>query len=121
VLLKWTLVGIIVAATTAGYLFQALGMREHGELHEFNPSALGRTFSALARNGWVILSVIAMAISFFSFMALVSIADLSFAVPATACSLVFETVLARIVLKESVDWKRWAGAGLVACGVALLA
>jgi drug/metabolite transporter (DMT)-like permease len=121
VFVKWTLVGIIVAATTAGYLFQALGMKQHGEVTDFRPGAIGRMLAAMARNRWVGLSVLAMAISFFSFLALVSIADLSFAVPATAASLVFETILARLVLKETVDWKRWAGAAFVACGVALLA
>ena len=92
VLVKWTLVAIIVAATSVGYLCQALGMRQHGEVHEFHPGALGRMVAALARNGWIVASVIAMAVSFFSFMALVSVADLSFAVPATAASLVFETI-----------------------------
>ncbi len=119
--MKWMLVGVIVAATTAGYLLQAMGMKSHGEVKEFHLGALGRLLGALARNGWIILSVIAMAFSFFSFMALVSVADLSFAVPATASSLVFETILAKLVLKEAVDWKRWLGAGFVACGVALLA
>jgi uncharacterized membrane protein len=118
---KWGLVGVIVAATTAGYFFQALGMKRHGEIHEFHLGALGRMLAKLVSNGWIILSVIAMAISFFTFMALVSVADLSFAVPATAISLVFETILARFVLNESVDWKRWTGAALVACGVLLLA
>jgi drug/metabolite transporter (DMT)-like permease len=118
---KWLLVSIIVAATTLGYLCQALGMRQHGEIREFHVGALGRLFSTLARNGWVVLSVVALAVSFFAFMALVSIADLSFAVPATASSIIFETILARLVLKERVNWERWAGAGLVACGVALLA
>lgn len=118
---KWLLVGIIVAATTLGYLFQALGMRQHGEVHQFDLGALGALLAALARNRWIVLSVLAMAASFFSFMALVSIADLSFAVPATASSIIFETILARLVLRETVDWKRWTGAGLVAFGVALLA
>jgi drug/metabolite transporter (DMT)-like permease len=118
--MNWTLVAVIVAATTAGYLFQALGMKQHGEIHEFHLGALRDMLAALSRNRWIVLSVLAMAISFFSFMALISVADLSFAVPATAASLVFETILARLVLKETVDWKRWAGAGLVACGVALL-
>jgi len=121
VLVRWLLVAIIVAATTAGYLFQALGMRQHGEVREFHLGALGKMLAALARNPWIAFSILAMAVSFFSFMALLSVADLSFAVPATAASLVFETILARLVLKETVDWKRWAGAGLVACGVALLA
>jgi uncharacterized membrane protein len=54
-------------------------------------------------------------------MALVSVADLSFAVPATAITYVLETILARYALKERVTWVRWTGAYLVACGVALLA
>jgi uncharacterized membrane protein len=62
-----------------------------------------------------------MAISFFAFLQLLSIADLSFAVPATAATYVVETFLARVVLKENVAWQRWAGAALVACGVLLLA
>jgi uncharacterized membrane protein len=62
-----------------------------------------------------------MAISFFAFMKLLSVADVSFAVPVTAASVVIETVLARLVLKETVTVKRWAGVCLVACGVALLA
>jgi drug/metabolite transporter (DMT)-like permease len=62
-----------------------------------------------------------MAVSFFAFLALLKIADLSFAVPATAATVVVETLLARVVLKERVDGRRWAGAVLVALGVALLA
>jgi uncharacterized membrane protein len=121
VFIRWILVAIIVGATTAGYLFQALGMKRHGEVSDFRIGALGRMLAALARNGWIAASVLAMAVSFFSFMALLSVADLSFSVPATAASLVFETILARLVLNETVDWKRWTGAALVACGVALLA
>ena len=62
-----------------------------------------------------------MAVSFFAFLKLLTIADLSFAVPASAASFVLETILARALLKEQVCLRRWAGAGLVACGVALLA
>ena len=43
-----------------------------------------------------------MAVSFFAFMNLLSVADLSFAVPATAATYVFETMLARYFLKERV-------------------
>ena len=51
--------------------------------------------AVLARNKLIIASVVCMAVSFFAFMALVSIADLSFAVPATAITYVLETILAR--------------------------
>ena len=118
--MKWALIGVIVAATTAGEVMQALGMRRHGEIRDFRPSALGRAAALLARSGLVIGSVFAMAISFFAYMGLLTVADLSFAVPATAITYVFETVLAKYVLKERVNWLRWAGAWLVICGVALV-
>jgi drug/metabolite transporter (DMT)-like permease len=118
--MKWLLVWIIVGATTAGNILQALGMRHHGEIHDFRPGALGRVASALVRSRYIVASVAAMAVSFFAFMALISIAPLSFAVPVTAASYIFETILAKYLLKERVGWKRWAGVALVACGVGLL-
>ena len=119
--MNWLLVGIIVAATTFGQVLEAKGMRHHGEIRDFRLGALGRGLAALTRNWYIIASVICLAISFFAFMALVSIAELSFAVPATAASIVFETILAKYALREQVSWRRWAGASLVSCGVALLA
>ena len=119
--MKWILVAVIVAATTVGDVLKAKGMKEHGEIHEFGLGAFRRMLAMLARNKMIIASVFCMAISFFTFMALVSIADLSFSVPATAVTYVFETILARYVLKERITWVRWAGAYLVACGVLLLA
>jgi drug/metabolite transporter (DMT)-like permease len=118
--MKWLLVAIIVAATTLGEVLQAAAMKRHGEIRDFRPGAIGRLIGILARNKYIVASVGCMAVSFFAFMALLSVADLSFAVPATAASYVFETVLARFFLKEKVSSGRWAGACLVACGVALL-
>jgi len=118
---KWALVGVIVGATVLGDVFQTLGMRRHGEIHDFRPGALGRVAAALSRNWYVIVAIGMMAVSFFTFLTLLSVADLSFAVPATAATFVIETVIAKYFLKERVTWKRWAGAALVACGVALLA
>ena len=118
--MKWLYIAVIVAATTVGEVLQALGMRRHGEIHDFRPGALGRALALMTRNRFVIASVVAMAISFFAYMGLLTLADLSFAVPATAITYVFETVLAKYVLKERVNWLRWAGASLVICGVALV-
>jgi drug/metabolite transporter (DMT)-like permease len=73
------------------------------------------------RRPLLIAAIAAMAVSFFAFMKLLQTADLSFAVPATAASYVIETVLARYLLKERVDVRRWTGALLVGGGVALLA
>ena len=118
--MKWLLVAIIVAATTLGEVLQAVGMKHHGEIKDFRPGSLGRVLGLLARNRFIILSVLAMAVSFFAFMKLLSVTDLSFAVPATAATYVLETLLAKYFLKEHISRARWTGACLVACGVALL-
>src|ERR1035437_4839591 len=80
----WVLVALMVGATTAGEVLQAAGMRRHGEIRDFRPGAIGRALAVLARNGFVIGGVAAMAISFFALMKLLSMTDLSFAVPVSA-------------------------------------
>ena len=113
----WLLLGVIVGSTVIGDLLSSLEMKRHGEIREVN----SRMLKTLAQKTYLILAIVFMAISFFAFMKLLDIADLSFAVPASAASLVVETLLARLILGENVDRKRWLGAGLVACGVWLLA
>ncbi len=117
----WLLLAAIVACTVSGDLLQSFEMKRHGEITDFGPSGIGRALTAMARKKFLILAVFFMAISFFAFLALVQTADLSFAVPASAASIVFETILARLILKERVDSRRWWGVCLVALGVALLA
>jgi drug/metabolite transporter (DMT)-like permease len=118
---KWLLVFIIVLCNTVGDLLNAYGMRQHGHVRHFDPSGLRRLFQSLVHNRYVIGGIIAMAIAFFALLSLLSIAELSFAIPVTAASYLFETVLAKVWLKEEVHWQRWLGACLVACGVGLLA
>jgi drug/metabolite transporter (DMT)-like permease len=118
--MKWLWIAIIVCATTVGELLQAAGMRRHGEIRDFRPGAIGRALAMLSRNRFVVGAVVAMAVSFFAALGLLSISELSFAVPATAVTYVMETVLAKYLLQEQVNWLRWAGASLVICGVALV-
>jgi drug/metabolite transporter (DMT)-like permease len=119
-MMRWLLVLLVAALTTATEVLRALGMRHHGEIHDFRPTAIGRALSSLVRNRYIIGSVCCSAVSFFVFLKLIAVADLSFAVPATAGSFVLETILAKYVLKERISRARWAGALMVACGVALL-
>ncbi len=103
-----------------GEVLQAAGMRHHGEIHDFRPGALGRAAALIVRNEFVIGAWIAMGVSFFAYLALLSVSELSFAVPATAVTYVLETALAKYLLHEHVNWLRWMGAALVVCGVALV-
>ncbi|HLH41870.1 MAG TPA: EamA family transporter [Bryobacteraceae bacterium] len=119
--MKWALVGLIVACNACSDLLNASGMRRHGEVRDFRPQALARLLAGIARNPRVLLGIVALAVAFFALMALLSIAKLSFAIPATAASYVVETLLAKYLLHEKINRKRWLGALLVASGVALLA
>jgi drug/metabolite transporter (DMT)-like permease len=119
--MKWLLVAMCIVATTVGDVFRSLGMRHHGEIHDFRPGAIGAVLAAVARNWMVIVSTCAMAVSFFSFMKLVSIAPMTFAVPMSAATFIPETLLARFFLRENVDWRRWAGIALIVVGVVFIA
>ena len=117
---SWLLLSAVVGCTVLADVLQSLEMKRHGEIRDFGPRGLARTARALAARRYLILAVAFMTVSFFAFMTLVQTADLSFAVPASAATVTIETVLARVALKEHVDRRRWAGAGLVALGVLLL-
>jgi len=119
--MKWLLVALIVVCNTAGDVLNTHGMKQHGEVRDFGPRGIRRLIAALVRNRYVGAGIAASAVSFCSLLALLSIANLSFAIPATAAGYLFETALAKFILKEQITWKRWAGASLVAGGVTLLA
>jgi drug/metabolite transporter (DMT)-like permease len=120
--MKWAMVGIIVGTTALGDLLQSFEMKRNAvTAEELRPDRWHGVLASLARRWPLVLAVFLMAISFFAFMKLLSMADLSFAVPVTAASVVLETMLASLLLRESVSALRWAGVFSVACGVALLA
>ncbi|HZU28841.1 MAG TPA: hypothetical protein VFA04_25175 [Bryobacteraceae bacterium] len=119
--MKWILVAIIVLGNTAGDLLNTAGMKRHGEVENFRPRHVAHLIYRLARSPFIMGGIAAMAVSFFSLLALLSIANVSFAVPATAASFLAETILAKFLLGEHIVAMRWAGALLVAVGVLLLA
>jgi drug/metabolite transporter (DMT)-like permease len=120
--MKWLMVAIIVGSTVLADLLQSFEMKRHSiRAEDLRPGRLAGVLRGLARRATLVLAVFFMAISFFAFMKLLSVADLSFDVPVTAASVALETVLARLVLGEKVSTLRWAGALCVALGVALLA
>ena len=113
-------IGIVVLTGTAGDISVTYAMRQIGEVHSFRPSVvlpmLGRAF----RLAWMWLGIGLMAIAFFSLLALLSWADASLVVPATALSYVTGAIGAKFLLREKIAPMRWAGVVLVCIGVALL-
>jgi drug/metabolite transporter (DMT)-like permease len=113
--MKWLLVVLMVVATVLSDLLQSYEMKRAGQ------QVVGaKLLKLIVQRRYLILAILCMAVSFFSFMALVQTEPLSFAVPASAASFILETALAKIVLKERVGLKRAAGALIVLAGVVLL-
>lgn len=118
--MKWLLVLVIVCCNATGDLLDAFGMKRHGEVRDFRPRSIVHLAWELVRNPYVMGGIAAMALGFAAQMSLLSIAELSFAIPASASSYVLETVLAKFILGEHINKMRWFGAALVAAGVLLL-
>jgi drug/metabolite transporter (DMT)-like permease len=118
--MKWALVGVIVICNTLGDVLNTAGMKRHGEVEHFTPRTIAHFVLSFFHNPLVMAGLGVLAVSFAALVVLLTIANVSFAIPATAVSFLLETLLAKLVLKEHVGWKRWVGASLVACGVVLL-
>jgi len=114
------LLTLVIGGTVLGDLLKAAAMRRLGEISHFGPRSLIESVTELARDASIWLSIAGYAVSFFAFMALLSVEDVSFAVPATAGAYVVETLLARIFLREMISARRSAAVVLVTCGVVLI-
>ena len=117
--MKWILVTVMVVATVLSDLLQSFEMKRAGQ-QSVDARGLMRLLREIARRRFLILAIGCMAVSFFSFMALVQTEPLSFAVPASAASFVLETLLAKLLLRERIGLRRAAGALIVLCGVVLV-
>ena len=68
----------------------------------------------------IALSIVLMAISFFAFLRVLREAPISFVAPVTSSAYVLDGLLARYVLKEHVNQRRWLGIACVFIGVVLI-
>lgn len=118
-MLKWGLILCTVFVSSCGDILCAKGMSQGGELTDFNPLNLLHIVRYIITRRLVILGGVCYAVAFFSLLGLLTVAQLSVAVPATALSFVVDTLGAHFVLKERIPWKRWLGVVLVSVGVVL--
>ncbi len=113
-------IAIVVLAGEGGNIAVTHAMKRLGEVKDFSIrgvlDALGRAFG----QGWTWAGIALMAVAFFALLAVLSWADVSFVVPATASSYVVGALGAKFLLGERVSGVRWAGVVLVCIGVALV-
>ena len=112
---RFLLLSVVILAGAAGDVCVARAMRASG-----GQGGAWVTAAHAVRNTFLWLGVVCKAIAFFSLLWLLTFADLSWVVPATAVSFVIEIVAAKVFLRESISATRWAGALCVCLGVALI-
>jgi transporter family protein len=114
------LLTVVVLAGTAADVMVTRVMKKvaRGERWTWRiaPRRVGRAFA----QGQMWMGIGLMALAFFSFITVLSWADVSFVVPATAANYVVGALGAKVLLKERVSKTRWAGVLLVAAGVVLV-
>lgn len=116
------LLGVLfaIACSTVGDLLLARGMKQVGEVRWTGlRGALGTVFKVL-RTPSIPLAVGFMALFFFTWLALLSRADLSLILPMTALTYLLNGLAAKPVLNESVSKQRWLGIAIISLGVVLV-
>jgi ceramide glucosyltransferase len=111
---------VVVFSNSAGDVLLARGMKQTGDVSAVGRCKMPAMIRRIAGNPNFLLGVACLAVSFFSFLTVLSWANLSFVVPATAIVYVVTTLGAKFFLKEQIDPVRWAGTFLVCLGVALV-
>lgn len=114
------LIALVVLGGSAGDVLITKGMKQLGEISTLHAGKLLRIAGRAITNRYVLTGVLFMAISYFSFLGALRLADLSLVLPATSISFVITTIAARLFLRETISATRWAGILLVCIGVALI-
>src|SRR5262245_34592650 len=94
----------LIAGNSMGDILSAKGMRQVGDI-SFHPKELFSSLKQVARNPYMFGAILCLAISFFSFIGLLSYSELSFVVPLTAVSYITNTIGAHFFLKERISRK----------------
>jgi drug/metabolite transporter (DMT)-like permease len=113
-------IAIIVIAGQLGDMSLSVAMKTVGEVKRFTPVNILRFLGRAFRVKWLWIGISLMAVAFFSLLALLSWANVSLVVPATAASYAVGAMGAQFLLGEHLNRKRWIGVIIVSIGVALV-
>lgn len=112
------LIATLIGGT--GHVLLAKGMRALGDLTEAPANRLGAMVGRALSSPWVLLGIGLQALFFFTYLTLLSRADVSQLLPLTAMDYIVVALLAQALLAEAVTLTRWAGIGFILVGVFLV-
>jgi drug/metabolite transporter (DMT)-like permease len=113
-------VAFAVTASTIGDLLLARGMRRVGEVRWTGFRGALATLRSVVSTPEIPAAIGFLAIFFFTWLSLLSRADLSLILPMTALTYILNGLAARPVLGETVSRQRWFGIWVITVGVVLV-
>jgi drug/metabolite transporter (DMT)-like permease len=111
------LVVLLVVLSSAANLFFSIGMKRIGALQGWRMEALRAAFVAIFSSAWIWLGIVSMLLFLAALMLVLSWADFSYVLPATASMYAVIPLLGHFVLGERVAGLRWLGVALICLGV----
>lgn len=109
-----------VVVMTVGDLLLAKGMKQVGDIAVLSPTVFFMKMSLTARNIWILAGTACLAGSLLLWLAALSRAPLSLAVPLTATAYILNAFAAKYILFETISGMRWTATGIIAIGVLML-
>jgi drug/metabolite transporter (DMT)-like permease len=111
---------LVIALNPLGNALLREGMNRTGAPTHWTPHALASFFWKAFQSGSVWLGICFLALFFICYMLVLSWADYSYVLPASAGSYVVVALLGSTVLGEHVPVERWIGIGLISVGAVLV-
>jgi drug/metabolite transporter (DMT)-like permease len=115
------LVVLLIILNSAGNFFFGLGMKRIGAVHGLSIAVLHAVFVSVFSSVWIWLGIVSMLLFLGALMLVLSWADFSYVLPATAAMYAVVPLLGHFVLGESVTALRWTGVALICAGVMFVA
>jgi len=110
------LVILVLLADVSGNSSMSWGLRHQGALFGVSPLVYVR----LIFNPWIVLGTTLLVVWLLSRMILLGWADLSFVLPITSFSYVFNELTGHYLLGEQIPWPRWVGTIMITAGAAVV-
>lgn len=118
----WFAIGMLVMASSAGDIMLSAAMKRIGDLEELRArKGLLTVIGRVIREKLFLFGLCCLIFSFFCLLTALSWGDASLVAPASASlTYICSAILAKFVLHENVDRRRWISAALVCMGVLML-
>lgn len=110
---------IPVTAAAIGQMILKVGMNQIGEL-KFSDGVFSMIWK-LMTNAYVVGGLAFFGVNTFLWLVVLSREKLSFAYPMVAFAYVLTILLSKFILHEDVPLLRWAGLGVIICGILMIA